>query len=476
MWQKHFYKQQMNFILSDAWQRWLIAANGTGKTLLLYWNIVEYLLGIHPKQFADPPLRCRVLVPSFDNVEDVALEKLLEPQIIQPRSMEVGPLLPKSMIKKGYTKDHKTIDLLNGSYINFVTQEQGWQFMRGREQDLLVMDEESDERVWDENKRGLRNAKGHGKILGGLTPPYEEGKGPSWTKEKVVDAAMDDPDIEVFHACMADNPAITQKFIERFSKGKTKEQIDVQVFGKYPSWGKRIHWPWQNTYWNSETYTGHILPADHPLPENWDADWYMAFDWHQSKPCAAIWAYRDHDGNIVVFDELDKQLAEEKSIADLAVIFQQIEGFPGDKRKWVRYQDPSAKSKYNALLKGFNAWDEFRRNGIVTAEGRNRDPEAGISIVNDYLRGNTKDHPRLFVKENCRYVRQYMDNHYWKRKGDSNDGTPDPKWSDYPICIRYILQELGWREVSKRSRSKWPLVSFSPRDDGRKIVDLSRWI
>ena len=70
------------------------------------------------------------------------------------------------------------------------------------------MDEESGERVWDENKRGLRNAKNGGKILGALTPPYEEGKGPTWTKDKIIDAELEDLDIEVFKACMADNPAI----------------------------------------------------------------------------------------------------------------------------------------------------------------------------------------------------------------------------------------------------------------------------
>lgn len=438
---------------------------------MIYWSTVAYALGIHPTQFAPPPIRIKVLVPSFDNVEEVALVKLLEPQSIQPRGIEVGPLLPKSVIRKGYSKDHKNIELRNGSVISWATEIQGWRLMRGAEHDLLVSDEETGERFFDENKRGLRNAAGGGKIIGGLTPPYEEGKGPTWTKEGIVDAALDDTDIEVFRACMADNPAVTKQFIDRFSKGKTREQIDVQIYGQYPSWGKSIH-TFQDRPWNPDTCEGHLLPIDTPMPENYAVDWVMAFDWHASKPCVAVWGYIDRDGNCVIFDELDPSISEDKSIMELAEIFKKIEGTPFDRRKWRRRQDPSAKHRYKAIDKKFNAWDEFRKHGIITGEGRNQDPEVGISIVNDYLHGNTKDHPRLFVRENCVRVRQYMTNHYWKRSSEDPMGSPDKKWSDFPICIRYILQDLGKKD--KGRQKKWPLVSYQT-EEKRNIIDLSRW-
>ena len=475
-WYKFFYQQQKEFVLDDAWQRWFIAANGTGKTLLLYWQVVAYCLGIHPQQFAEPPIKVRVLVPSFDLVEEVALVKLLEAQDVVQKGkvlVNLGPLLPKSQVQKGYSKDHPGIDFKNGSGITWVTEQQGWKLMRGPEQDVLAIDEESDERVFDENKRGLRNAKNGGKILGCLTPPYEEGKGPTWTKEKVVDAALEDPDIKTFKACMADNPAITDTFIKRFSKGKTTEQINVQVYGEYPSWGKTIH-PFQDRLWDREKYDGHLLPFDMELPEDWEVDWVMAFDWHASKPCAAVWGYIDHDKNVIIFDELDINLAEDKDIRELAEIFKKIEGAPFHRRKWRRRQDPSAKHRYKAIDKKFNAWDEFRKHGIITGEGKNRDPEVGISIVNDYLKGNTEDHPRLFVRENCTRTRQYMSNHYWKRTEGSPQGKPDPKWSDYPICIRYILQDLGRKDKSQRK--KLPLVSYQPDRSKRPTIDLGKWV
>lgn len=471
VWGDFFYRQQIDFTEDDAWQRWYIGGNGTGKTFVLYWNLTAYMLGIHPKQFAKPPIKVRVIVPSFDNVVDVALEKLQESQIIQPKGLEVGPMLPQSQITKGFTKDHRRLLLKNGSSIEWVTSEQGWQFMRGAQFDILGVDEECDERVFDENLRGLRNAKGGGKVIAGLTPPYQAGQGPTWTKEKILEASVNDPDITVINACMADNPAITPQFIKRFSKGKTKKQIDVQVYGKYPNWGDLVHPEFQNRFWDPVTKQGHILPNDTPMPENWEVDWVMAFDWHQSKECAAVFGFVDSDGNVTFFDELDKEVAEGKDIDELAEIFVQIGGDALGGRNYRRWQDPSAKSQYNAVHRGFNAWDAFRKAGILTVAGKNRDAkDVGVPLMNNYFKGNTKDHPRIFIYERCKFLRQYLGNHYWKR-GEDGKGKPDPKWSDYPICVRYILQDLGQKKHKNRKR-KWGYTSYQTPDERKNIIQL----
>ena len=505
-WPRFFYQQQLLFTMSDSWQTWMVAGNGTGKTLIIYNNVVMQMLGIHPKQIARPPIKVRVLVPSFDYVEDVALEKLQQPQRIEfgadipydlrawikflekndsvrlkeePQDgkngfIEVGSMLPASQMKAkgGYSKEHKGLELKNQSSIWFVTSEQGWQAQRGGESDILVSDEEGDERVWDELKRGLRNAKGGGRIYAGLTPPYMPGQGPTWTKEKILEASMDDPEINVVNACMADNPAITEKFIKEFTKGKTKKQIDVQVYGKYPTWGDLVHPDFQDRIWDPEKIDGHLLRNDTPMPDTYDVEWVMAFDWHQSKPCAAVFGYIDKDGNAVFFDEMDKEWADSKEIAELSDGFLSIEGHPFHKRKFRRWQDPAAKSVYGAVKRGFNAWDAFRKNGIITSAGKNRDPEVGISIVNDYFKGNGKDHPRIFIYERCKYLRQYLTNHFWKRD-ESGKGTPDPKWSDYCITVRYILQEVGWKDHARKCK-KWPLVSYKIPEK-KQVYDLARW-
>lgn len=484
IWSKYFYKQQRDFTNSDAWQRWFIGGNGTGKTLIAYWNVVAYALGIHPRQFAPPPLRVQIIVPDFDKVTDTALEKLQLPQVIiskdkhgKRQSMEVGPLLPPSMCvpKRGFTKDHRGIDLKNGSSISWVTTAQGWMSMRGPEFDILLVDEECGEREFDENVRGLRNAKGGGRILGALTPPYEEGHGPTWTKEKVLEASYDtDPkELQVFSACMADNPAITKEFIERFSKGKTQKMIKVQVYGEYPTWGDLVYPFFEDRLWDIDAKRGHLLPGHTPIPENRDVkEWVMSFDWHQSKACAALWGFIDHDDNIVIFDELPPEAASGKTIGELSEMFKNIEG-THSRRRFRRWQDPSAKHKYNAHIRGYNAWDEFRKNEIITSSGQNRNPEVGIGIVNEYFKGDTTDHPRLFIYENCKNLRRFLGNHFWKRREDGR-GEPDPKWSDFPVCLRYIVEAIGSKSGGDRKR--WPLTSYQTVQPKRPTIDVSRWM
>jgi len=166
------------------------------------------------------------------------------------------------------------------------------------------------------------------------------------------------------------------------------------------------------------------------------------------------------------------ELARGKEIGELADIFNAIEGLPHSNRKFRRWQDPSAKSTYNAVQRGFNAWNAFRQHGIVTSAGKNRDPSVGISIVNEYFKGNGKDHPRIFIYERCQFLRQYLKNHYWKR-GEDGVGKPDPKWSDYPITIRYIIQELKGRGTR---HDKWPLQSFKKQREKRQIYDLGGFV
>ena len=471
LWPDAFYKQQRTFINSSKWQRWFIAGNGTGKSLLIYWNLMAYLIGLHPRQFAPPPLAASILVPSFEYVLDTSFKKLFEVSRIMPQGLEVPGLCPQRLVKEPYSRDHKGIKLVNGSSMNFYTSEQGWQFMRGREFDILVADEEPVERVFDECKRGLRNAKGGGKILGGLTPPFELGQGPTWTKEKVLDSK--DPDIHVINACMADNPAITPQFIERFSLGKTKQQIDVQIYGRYPTWGDLVHPDFDDFLFDEKRMAGHLLPNTFPMPDNWEVDWVMAFDWHPSKPCAAIFGWVDHDGNVVVYDELDRDVAKDKTIDEIAEIFRNIEGHPFHKRNFRRWQDPSAKSSYQAVQRGFNAWDAFRKAGIVTSAGKNRDPGIGISIVNEYFKGNKKDHPRILIYERCKNLRTGLVNHYWKRD-ESGVGKPDPKNSDYPICLRYILEDIGWYQNRHRHK-KWPVVSYDHPKPDKISIDLTNY-
>lgn len=477
-WTKYHYAQQMYFIdaIADYFEIVFLGGNGSGKTQVLYWNLIGLALGAHPFQdsIGPPPLKIKVLVNSFEQgLEQIAADKLFRGTDM-PDGSYIGPMMPKSAVKDMWNKENRTLVLKNNSFIHFQTSEQRKKLHSGTTFDIFACDEEPTWDAYDESKRGLRNAKGGGRILHAFTPFFLEGQGPSWTKDTLIEVAdsgkgelsAEDSklkEIKVIRACMRDNPAITPAYIERFSKGKTEEQIRVQLYGEYPSWGKMIHKSFEDRMWDPKTIEGHLLPADFEVPFD-DPNVYfeMALDWHASKPCAAIWTWTDRDGDVYVWEETKPEEVGGKTVAQLADIFYQIEGGRGRRVKIARKGDPKMKDKNHGIIHGFCAWDYFRQNGIRLAEAYNRDPEAGISIVNEYFRGNRKNHPRVFIKKNCENLRRYLRNHYWKKQGDSY--KPDDKWSDYPICLRYLLQDRRKRVKGRSKRGMYNNLDLNTFD------------
>jgi hypothetical protein len=471
-WPKRFHKKQRQFLrsLKDNKEVLFVAGNGSGKSLIFYWSLTALLTGTHPYQdlVGEPPIRMKVLVNDFEHgMQKVAYETLFKETWIKELGRSIGPIMPASQAKKHWCKEDKTLYLINGSRCEFMTSGQPRKQHSGTNFDVLGCDEEPEEDVYDESKRGLRTAKGGGRILWAYTPPYEMGAGPSWSKYKLFDPwDAGDPEmshVDIIRASMADNPAIDAEYIRWFSLGKTEDQLRVQLHGEFPTWGQMVFPDFQDSIWNPVRVEGHLLPQDWEVPytdENYRFE--MGIDWHSSKPCAAVWMCEDRDGNMYVYDELSPEAGRERTISELADMFREMEGQPQRSLRITRWGDPKMKDKNNALIRGFNAWQEFRNCGIRLAEGYNRQPEVGVSIINDFLRGNMTDHPRLFVKEDCINVRRAMKNHYWLKLPDGT-GKPDPKWSDYPICIRYIVQQKSRSAKKKmiRRQKKWGLTSYA---------------
>jgi hypothetical protein len=473
-WTKWFHPKQQMFVNSvkDNYETMFVGGNGSGKSRILYWSIVTLLIGIHKYQPAAPPIHIKVLVNDFEHGLDRVAYDTMFSSCAMPDGSLIGPMMPQSMIESMWQKERRILKLTNGSMASFMTSVQPRRLHSGDNFDILVCDEEPRKPAYDESKRGLRNAKGGGKILHGMTPPYEEGRGPSWTKFDIIDPfdAGELPRTGVIHACMADNPAVTPQFIEEFKRGKTEEQWRVQFYGDYPTFGKMCHPDFQNEIWDPAAKRGNLLDSQWEVP--WEDDravYEMSVDWHQSKPAAAVWTCTDAEGNVVVYDELSPEAGRDKTIWELAEIFREIEGHrfgPRNPYHIRRIGEPKMKDKSHAVIRGFSAWAEFRNCGINFSEGYSRQPDVGISIVNDFIRGNTVTHPRLFVCEHCVNTIKGLRNHYWVKKDESDPGEPDKRYSDYPICVRWLLQPKARRAkqgIKAGGKRPWPITSCGGR-------------
>jgi hypothetical protein len=483
-WAKRHYDKQNEFIkaCNDHWEVLFVAGNGTGKTHILYWSLIALALGIHPwcmKKKVEPPLRIKVLINDFEHgLEQIFRETAMQEQYLHDGT-KIGRMLPPSAVKgnpdKPWSRDDRAIYFHNGSLIFFQTTEQKKRLHSGTNFDILACDEEAEKQVYDESKRGLRTARAGGLILHSFTPPFDEetkNKGPTWTKFDLVDPISkgEYPEGYVIRAAMKDNPAITNEFVRKFSRGKTEEQLRIQLYGEYPTWGKLIFPDFEDFMWDAKERRGNLLP------ESYDIDWgdpdiqiEMALDWHNSKPPAVIWSAEymagPNQGDIVIFDELSPLMGKGLTISGTVQAIREVEGYRNS--RIIRWADPKMKDRNNTLISGFSAWEEFRHCGMRFREGWNRDPYAGYSTVNDFLRGKGRkniEHPRLFIRENCKTVRHNMKNHYNMPKGGMGEAVPDPKFSDYCVNIKYILQRKA-RKTKKGMRqsgrfSNFPLTSL----------------
>ena len=478
------YGKQKQFVdaLRDYWEVLFVAGNGTGKTHILYWNLICYALGIHPHQILPamrPPLIIKILLIDFEHgLDNIFVETCMREQML-PDGSAIAPMLPDSAIKRLWSRDDRSLEFENGSVFVFQTSEQKKRLHSGTNFDLLACDEEAEYQIYDESKRGLRTAKGGGRILHSFTPPFDEeskSRGPTWTKFKLVDPFEQgvSEDVFVVRAAMADNPAITDQYINRFSRGKTAQQIRIQLFGEYPTFGKMCFAEFSDSIWDDKAKVGNLVSHDLAVPDYYDPDvlFEFALDWHPSKPLAAIWTYEylsgPEKGNVYVYDEISPQDAKGWTITDAAYHIRQYEGFT--RARIVRYCDPKMRDVNNADITGFSPYKKFRHEGISFKDGSNRHPEVGYSIINDYLRGQSEtnpNHPRLYIYESCVSLRNQMKNHYWKKKGEFSDAVPDPTFSDYPVCLKYIMQTKKNKQAKKNRAyrtSRFGLTSFDAEE------------
>ncbi len=483
---KWHYQKQKEFTrkIADYWINMFVAGNGSGKSHIFYWNLITMALGVNPSYPVKPPISIKVLIHDFEHgygkiFSETCLERqYLPPDVAKRRGVRntIGRMLPASTVDKYPSRDDRTLYLKNGSKIFFQTSEQKKRLHSGTNFDVLGCDEEPEYQVFDESLRGLRTAKGGGKVLFAFTPPFDDeskNKGPTWTKFHFVDPFNEgtNPDVWVTRTAMSDNPAITQDFIDKFSRGKTEDQIRVQIFGEYPVWGKLIFPKFQDSMWDERLKMGNLLPYDFPVPWRYgDIKFEMAVDWHGSKPPAVIWTFEVRSGvyeglekgDVVVFDELSPLAGKNMTIRQSADACREIEGWR--RERIIRWADPKMKDKRNDLVSGFSPWDEFRHCGMRFTEGWNREPYVGYSIINDFLNGRGKDnpdHPRLFIRENCKTLRHNMSNHYNVPKTNGTS-DPDPKFSDYCVSLKYIMNNKS-RKIKKRldkRHHRYGLTSF----------------
>jgi phage terminase large subunit-like protein len=421
----------------------LVAANGVGKTLLLCWNFIALMLGIHPIQkprddngktiYAGqmaPPLKARISAPTWDhNVMNVIVPM-------------VKSLLPKSMVKRDFTESNRTWTLKNGSSLECMTYEQMVSQHASRELDLVGHDEQPPRQIWIEDMERLRSAKNGGRNMICMTQELESARPIDWMLEDLWE--KDSDDIGKFtmskYDLMGYHPNYTKEYFEREKRkyGEGSDEYKVKILGQFISLGGLVY---GSHFKDLHQPTGHLIRYFSPT-QSWDFG--MALDSHPRKPVAGLWYAKDADGNIFVIDELKRAETEGKTLREVCEIIKIKE------RGWnvaVRLIGESATAKDNRIRPDWSDQEEFAKWGIFCQPAQEKPLNSRINAVTQYLKSDGSDYPEIRIFEHCHDLRHDLKHVVYEEYKHKEEKDPKmkvkDKWKCLPDCLSYICQYEG---------------------------------
>jgi hypothetical protein len=227
-----------------------------------------------------------------------------------------------------------------------------------------------------------------------------------------------------------DNPTLSAKAIEEFSKVLTDEEKEARLHGKFIHLSGLVF----------KEFDSDIHVVTFPkIQKHWTR--YFAIDPHPRAPTACLWMAVDEHDSLWIYDELR---CENMTLNEVAMAIKAQEGeLPAD----IRFIDP-AMDKDDELAGGFNVRKELTRNGIYCRRANN-DTDLGFSFIRSALRPEfsstyNRNIPRLRISKNCRNLiyefQHYIWDEYTMRPEDHDPKQKAKKKNDHWLdCLRYIM-------------------------------------
>ena len=341
------------FVLANG-----IVTSNSGKSVSGVCEGVWYSTGTHPYKDIPVPNYGRVVCTDFTN----GIEKVIIP--------EYKKWMPKHMLKgesweKAFHSASRTLSLVNGSTIEFMSNDQDVEKFAGASRHWTHFDEEPRSAIFKECRMRLIDAKGDLWIT--MTPD----KGMSWVYSELYERAGEDPDIEVFTYGIYDNPYIDNDEIDMIKRGLSEGQIDAKIYGKFVQLSGLIYREYNPDVHNLRRFT---IPSNWPKvcsidphPRNPTAVLYMAVaPWHLFKAeCISqnIPTGPTPEGAnttmYIVYDEIYP--GEPRLISEVAELMKAKEG-----RDYVSYRLIDNSANTPDPIVGTTIRQEFAKHGIRT--------------------------------------------------------------------------------------------------------------
>jgi len=382
---------------STAKEKLYIGGNRSGKTVFGGSEAVMWLTGEHKyrKDLPIPPVRGRVVAI---DIED-GIKKIAIP--------EIQRWMPSRFLKNGsweesYDKASKTLNLTNGSFLEFMSYEQDVEKFAGTSRHFVWFDEEPPEDIYNECLMRLVDTDGSYWIS--MTPLVEM----TWVKDRIYDPWIEgDKGIFVLEINTEENPHIKIEALDRITRGLSSEEREARRTGKFITHTGLVY---AGSFVNKSVEEGGNVCDD--ILEDFDEyrnQWghFVCMDHGYANPTAFLFCCYDADGRIIVYDEIyeTKRIVRENAeiykrhVEELRVHPTYIVGDPS-------IQNTSAITRTSIQT-------EYVENGLPIALGNN-DVRGGIARVQ-----NRFDQKLLFITRRCTYTLKEIGNYRWDRFASS---------------------------------------------------------
>lgn len=379
--------KQLEFHTCQKKERLFVAGNRSGKTLSAVIEDIWWVTGTHPyRETPPPPVRGRVVAVDFLN----GVDKIILPLFKQWLPIEY---LIDGVWEKSYSQERHTLTLNNGSFIEFMSQDQDLDKFAGTSRHFVHFDEECPKVIFDECLMRLIDTDGDWWIT--ETPVA----GMEWIYDELYEPAINGTrDIGLIEAQMSDNPYISESARERLLSMFSEEERLMREKGQYTT----VTGAAFKSFRDKPTHEGgHIIPrSSFTLDDNWRV--YLTGDHGFNAPTAWLWVAVNRFGHMVVFEE---HYQRETTVAEHAEIIHARNALIG-REPYLVTGDPAMAQRSG--INGDSILDEYARHGIhIQTRGITRDKMVGFNKMNQYMRLNPKTNmPFLVIADTCENTRR----------------------------------------------------------------------
>lgn len=383
----------------------ILGGNRSGKTILGAFIAVAWALG--KDYFRDEPaweiVKDLPIPPPPNNVWIVGLDFGAIRDVIWYEKLRHGKAHPPFLPKDGAVRDIKDGDFQvffeNGSLITGKSADSGREKFQGASIDLVWIDEECEEDVFDECYQ--RTVDCAGKLVLTLTPLTDINSGvrTPWVFDLYEDFTHGETDLQFCQLSTLNSPFVPQdeklKLLEKWA-GDPEE--GARLYGKfvrksglvYPMWDRDIH----------------VLPRNFRLQPHWQR--IVTIDPAATGVTAALWIAVDDTGNLYGYREYyerDQIVSEHAKGIKI-----RCGGDPVD----IWLLDPKWGSQRNAETHktGAQLWREAGIPVRLPDVGEDYGLQVSREYINATVTPNSR-HPKFYLIEGCPNFEHEMTHYTW---------------------------------------------------------------